>query len=55
MWGDILQCKIVVAYRDKHKSVTYAKWNIEPYAMKVARTVLMGGKSVRIYLSNLKT
>jgi len=26
---------------------------LEPYAMKVARTVLMGGKPVRAYLSKL--
>ena len=27
----------------------------EPYAMKVARTVLRGGKSEKIYLSQLDT
>lgn len=27
----------------------------EPYAMKVARTVLRGGKSVKTYLSQLDT
>ena len=28
---------------------------LEPYAMKVARTVLSGGKAVRPYLSQLET
>ena len=34
-------------------AIIVARYLLEPYAMKVARTVLRGGKSERTYLSQL--
>lgn len=40
---------------NKYKDLLYTVKMFEPCAMKVACTVLRGGKSVRIYLSQLDT
>ena len=44
---------VVCALLEMYTSLTHITF--EPYAMKVARTVLRGGKFVRIYLSQLGT